>query len=115
MESGQFRGHHAGNESDRYLTLEEDIDLSVYEEGAIRLAWSQDESGSIEDDQDALLYRLSGDGGLTWSDWETAFSVDDPLSPFTRDLTADYLTSGFRIQYFSRTSPTKMPTLTISE
>ncbi len=100
VESGQLRGHHAGNESDRYLTLEEDIDLSVYEEGDIRLAWSQDESGSIEDDQDALLYRLSGDGGLTWSDWETAFSIDDPLSPFTRDLTADYLTSGFRIQYF---------------
>jgi hypothetical protein len=44
--------------------------------------------------------RISGDGGLSWSGWESAFSGNNPVSPFTHPIPSEYATSQFRLQFY---------------
>ncbi len=99
--SGMFRGHHnyGNSESDRYLTMTDSLDLSSYGSGEVGIAWSQDESGSLED-SDRLYFAFSGDGGNTWSNNFEAFRNDNPPSLFMYTVPDEYYTDAFKMRIY---------------
>ena len=99
VSSGEFRGRHVGNESDRYLTMQPSLDLSSYSSGELAVAWEQDESGSLED-SDRLYFAFSADGGSTWSSDIEAFRNDNPPADFSNTIPDEYLTADFRMRFY---------------
>jgi len=97
--NGEFRGHHSGSESDRYLTLQSSLDLSSYSSGELALVWEQDENGSLES-ADRLYFSLSADGGSTWSSDNEAFRDDNPPSEFSYTIPDEYLTASFKMRFY---------------
>ena len=95
---GRFRGHHSGNESNRYLTMLDSLDLSSCSGETVTLSWEQDESGRLEDG-DRLYFAFSGDDG-SWSNNIEAFRNDNPDSPFSYTIPQQYLTSSFKMRFY---------------
>ena len=96
---GEFRGHHNGGESDRYLTVKYSLDLSEYFGDNVTLAWEQDEEGYLESD-DRLYFSVSADGGNTWSSDIEAFRDDGPSDSFSYTIPAEYLTVNFKMRFY---------------
>ncbi|HEY40832.1 MAG TPA: hypothetical protein G4O18_03120 [Dehalococcoidia bacterium] len=99
VDSGEFRGHHNGGESDRYLTKKTSLDLSAYAGDEVTLSWEQDESGWLESD-DRLYFSLSSDGGNTWSSNIEVFRDDNPPASFSYTIPAMYLTADFKLRFY---------------
>ena len=97
--SGRYRGHHVGSEADRYLTLQDSMDFSEYFSGELAVAWEQDESGYLEDN-DRLYFAFSADGGNTWSDDIEAFRDDNPPADFSYTIPDEYLTADFKMRFY---------------
>lgn len=97
--SGEFRGRHIGDESDRYLTVASSLDFSSYQGQIVTISWEQDESGTLESG-DSLEFVISNDGGSTWSDIIVAFSDDNPDSPFSYTIPYYHLTANFKIRFY---------------
>jgi len=98
--SGEFRGHHDG-EQDRYLTMQSSLDLSSYASGTVKVSWEQRETGILES-SDALRFQFSGDGGSSWGSLITAFSNDIGSSPesFSYTVPDQYLTNNFMMRFY---------------
>jgi hypothetical protein len=100
--STTFRGFTFGESNpDRYLTMDSSIDLSAYIGEIVKVSWQQWEDGGLNPN-DALEFQLSGDDGITWSSYITAFSGNIGNSPqnFTFTVPAQYLTSNFKIRFY---------------
>jgi hypothetical protein len=100
IDSGHFRSHYSsGAESTRYLSLNDNYDLSAYER--IQVSWEQWEEGTLES-SDALKFQFSGDGGTTWSSLFTAFANDIGSSPqsFSYMIPGAYLTDEFTFRFY---------------
>ncbi len=95
----EFRGHHSGSESNRYLTMSDSIDLSSCSPGAAIVSWKQDEGGSLEG-TDRLYFAFSKDGGINWGDDIEAFRNDNPPSSFSHTIPDEYLTENFRMRFY---------------
>jgi hypothetical protein len=97
--SGRFRGHHLGNDPDRYLPMQDSLDLSVYSGKTVTVSWNQSEQGYLED-SDRLYFSFSGDGGSSWSSDIEAFRDDDPPSSFSYQIPQAYLTANFKMRFY---------------
>ncbi len=97
---GSLRGHANGStENNRYITLNDAVDLSAYTEGDVLLTWEQDESGRLES-TDRLYFALSGDDGASWSANIEAFRDDNPVEDFEYTIPQAYLTSDFKMRFY---------------
>lgn len=96
--NNQFRCVGSGTTNDRTLTRVTDIDLSAYTGQTVTISWEQSEYGYLSGD-DQLQFYLSNDGGASWGIFETAFSDDNPSSPYEYTIPEDYLTDQFRIRF----------------
>lgn len=99
LDSGRFKGHHVGADINRTLEMSNEADLSGVPSGQGMMYWTQTESGFLESG-DALLYAFSGDGGSTWSSYETAFSDDNPEPSFNCQIPDIYLTTEFTMRFY---------------
>jgi hypothetical protein len=99
--SGEFQGHHVGGESDRYLTMQSSLDLSSYSSGEMAVAWEQDESGTLEDN-DRLHFAFSANDGSSWSSDIEAFRNDNPPADFSAVIPDEYLTANFKMRFYLR-------------
>ena len=103
---GEFRGHHYNDPgSNRYLTMNTNLDLAAYQGETVTASWKQGESGDLEESGqyvDILYFAFSGDGGGTWSSDVEAFTGDyTPLvSPFNYTIPDQYLTDDFRMRFY---------------
>jgi hypothetical protein len=98
VSGGEFRGHHGGSESDRYLTMDVSLDLSAYSGEGLCVCWEQDSGGSLED-ADRLYYSFYGDGSGLWSSDIEAFRRYPPAS-YTGAIPNDYLTEDFKMRFY---------------
>jgi len=102
INTGRFRSHYnSGEESTRYNTLKDSIDLSLFQPDMVKVGWQQSEDGSLESD-DGLKFQFSGDDGLTWSSMITAFSNDIGSTPesFSYTIPGEYLTGQFKFRFY---------------
>jgi len=99
ISGSRFRGHHVGNDENRYLTLRNSLDLSDYTSGVVTISWDQDEGGSL-DSTDGFDFAFSGDGGLTWSENIPAFRDDNPPGYFSYNIPAQYRTDDFKVRFY---------------
>lgn len=95
-----------GSENDRYLELEDAVDLSGRIEGAVVVGWEQSESGSLEPlsdptNGDALKFQLYN-ATTGWSDLITAFEDDigSGGDAYYYVIPAAYLTADFKIRFY---------------
>ncbi len=106
--SQQFRGEKTYYGSDtRYLEMEGSVDLSGCPAGQTILEWEQSESwlDNLESTgfyADRLKFRISGDNGISWSDYETAFAGDLGLGGeyYYYIIPEDYLTDQFKMKFY---------------
>ena len=94
--SNTFRGHYvSGSDPARYITLNNNLDLSSYVAGTVMVSWTQYENGTLEND-DGLDFSFSADGGITWGGY---------LQAFRDDIGSSAVKYGYMIpgQYFSNT------------
>lgn len=109
----EFLGQGGGSDDDRTLTMHINadpthcLDLSPYSGQEVTVSWSQREwqSGWGWPPQqlepgDCLKYAFSGDGGASWSLWNTAFCDDNPSSSFNTPIPDEYLTDRFKMRFF---------------
>jgi len=96
---GRFRGHHSGDESNRYLTMLNSLDLSAAPSGSTKVSWNQYESGWLEFG-DCLKFQFSSNGGITWGGLITAFCDDNPPSSFSYTIPGEYLTGDFKMRFY---------------
>ena len=99
----EFRGQGSSTATDsqRSLTLNRDLNLSIYEPGTVVICWEQDVSHNLES-SDILSYRLSRDGGSTWSPYFEALRGGSTNSLFAAVIPENYVIDNtqFRIQYY---------------
>jgi hypothetical protein len=97
----EFEGAATGvaDPAPRVLTLKNSIDLTSHGSGIFNISWDQSESGNLSDN-DIFYYAFSGDNGTTWSPYYEAFRGNDPASPFTTAIPADYITSAFKVRFY---------------
>ena len=100
------------NPDDRTLTMHisDDpthcLDLSPYSGQEVTVSWSQRESEGWGwpppqlESGDCLKYAFSGDGGASWSGWNTAFCDDNPSNSFSDTIPDAYLTASFKMRFF---------------
>ncbi len=70
---------------------------------SIVVSWQQSESGSLEESgqyTDTLYFALSGNSGSSWSDWETAFTGDNPPGFFSQTIPSQYITNSFSLRFY---------------
>ncbi len=102
ISSSRFRGNHVGSDdTTRYLELSSSLDLSQYAGNSVTLSWDQSENGYLEG-SDRLKFKLSGDGGSTWSSYIAAFSDDigDTPQAFSYTIPNQYLTASFKFSFY---------------
>jgi hypothetical protein len=107
VSSNAFRGHYTSSSAyNRDLPLLNGIDLSSYQPNTVTITWDQWESNIASGD--GLNFKLSADGGSTWSSPIKAFDYSDlsagnigtSAKTFTYSFTTStYLTSNFKIQF----------------
>jgi hypothetical protein len=109
----EFEGQGGGSDADRTLTMHISdtsnhcLDLSPYSGQEVTVSWLQRE---VEtgwgwpqlEPGDCLKYAFSGDGGTSWSGWNTAFCDDISSSPasFSDTIPDVYLTDRFKMRFF---------------
>lgn len=97
-----FQGNHNSG-GDRYLEMENSIDLSTCESGTAVVSWQQDASRQV-DNNDCLKFQYSADGGATWwgesTQYITAFCGNRPSSNFSRTIPDTYLTENFKMRFY---------------
>jgi len=109
----EFLGQGGGSAADRTLTMHISgdpthcLDLSPYSGQEVTVSWTQREWQSgwgwpqpQLESYDCLKYGFSGDGGGSWSLWNTAFCDDDPSSTFSIPIPDEYLTDRFLMRFF---------------
>jgi hypothetical protein len=109
----EFLCYGGGSDADRTLTMHISagpnhcLDLSPYSGQEVTISWSQREWESgwgwpqpQLESGDCLKYAFSGDGGTSWSGWNTAFCDDDPSSSFSDTIPDEYLTDRFKMRFF---------------
>ncbi len=101
IDNDAFYGHHDGDATNRYLTLQPKLDLSSYSGQTVTVSWEQWEFGSLEPD-DTLYFAFSGDDGINWSDNIEAFSNKIGSTPqsFSYTIPGQYLTADFRVRFY---------------
>lgn len=100
INSGRFRGHHNGSESDRYLTMTTGVDLSGRSPGEVTVSWEQYAPSYYVDSSDCLYYYFFDSSG-NWDGPFTAFCDEDPSSSFSTVINdAQYLHSEFKIKFY---------------
>jgi len=111
----EFEGQGGGSGADRTLTMHihdtsnHCLDLSPYSGQEVTVSWLQREvetgwgwpTPQLEPG-DCLKYAFSGDGGTSWSGWNTAFCDDISSSPasFSDTIPDGYLTDRFKMRFF---------------
>jgi hypothetical protein len=104
IDSGRFhgRGTDSATTDQRTLTMKNSLNLGSYTPTTVVVYWDQYGSNNLED-EDALYFAFSGDGGATWSDDIEAFH-NDPLTGNYRHywypIPEDYLTSNFKMRFY---------------
>lgn len=97
-----FRSHYSsGEESTRYLTLKNSLDLSAYAFPMATVSWEHWEQGNLSS-SDALKFQFSGDDGESWGNLITAFANDIGSSPksFSYTIPEEYLTDEFKMRFY---------------
>lgn len=102
-----FYAHHDGDHgsNDRILTTKEGlVDLSDTSGKEVTVSWrSWNWDSGAQDTDDCLYYSYSGDGGSTWSSWQSAFCNDIGTSPDTYSYqipdSTTYRTENARIRF----------------
>ena len=95
---GEFRCYGSGTNAERTLSLNENIDLSIYTGETVVISWDQRETGYLSS-TDTLYFYFSNDGGATWGISGIAFSDDNPAGVFSYTIPEEYLTSQFRVRF----------------
>jgi hypothetical protein len=109
---GEFQGQGGGTDAQRTLTMyisstpNHCLDLSSYAGQEVTVSWDQREVQTgwgwpwpELEPGDCLKYAFSGDGGTTWSGWDTAFCNDNPSSSFSDTIPDVYLTNRFKMRF----------------
>lgn len=101
IDDDAFYGHHDGDATNRYLTLQSKLDLSSYSGQTVTVSWEQWEFGSLEPD-DTLYFAFSGDDGVNWSDNIEAFSnkIGSIPQSFSYTIPDQYLTADFKMRFY---------------
>jgi hypothetical protein len=108
----EFEGQGGGSDAARTLTMHiggkptHSLDLSPYSGREVTISWSQRESESGYgyppprlESGDCLKYAFSGNGGTSWSAWNTAFCDDNPSSSFSDTIPPEYVTDNFKMRF----------------
>jgi hypothetical protein len=97
-----YKGHHTGSDnSTRYLTMKNKLNLSSYPSGQAVVAWKQSMSGSVGSG-DGLDFAFSSDNGGTWSSNIQAFrgNIDSSEENYYYFVPDRYLTNGFKLRFY---------------
>jgi hypothetical protein len=105
-----FYAHHnsGGSENNRIITTKDGlIDLSGTTGKTVEVSWrSWNQYSSYynyQESDDCLYYSYSGNGGLSWSSWQSAFCNDIGTSPITYSYeipdTVGYRTDEVKIRF----------------
>ena len=101
--NGEFRGQGSSTATaaQRSLTINRNINLSLYEPGTVVICWKQDVSNNLES-SDVLSHRLSRDGGGTWSPYFEALRGNNTNSLFAAVIPDNYVIDNtqFRLQFY---------------
>ncbi len=97
-----FQGHHNSG-GDRYLEMENSINLSECESETAIVYWQQSASWRT-DDNDCLKFQFSADGGATWwgdgDEYIPAFCGNNPTPNFSYIIPDEYLTDSFKMRFY---------------
>jgi len=111
----EFRGQGGGSDADRTFTMHihdtsnNCLDLSPYSGQEVTVSWLQREVQTgwgwpwpALEPGDCFYYAFSGDGGTSWSGWNTAFCDDISSSPasYSDTIPDGYLTDRFKMRFF---------------
>ena len=98
-----FGRYNSSDTDDRYLELDEMIDLSSYSEGELVVEWKQEDDYTLEP-TDGVTFQLSSDNGTSWSDPIIAFYDDVRLLDYSEEyfyyvIPDEYLTTQFKVKF----------------
>jgi hypothetical protein len=105
-----FQGHYAGsNNTFRYLTLKNPVNLAGRTYGSVVIGWSQKDGvtgNNLEPlsdpvNGDALQFQFSKNNGASWGPLITAFEDDlDAATAYYYIVPESYLTSTFKVRFY---------------